>query len=482
VENLRVPPHSIEAEQSVLGGLLLDNAALDRIGDMLVERDFYTEQHRTIYRHIAHLIGQGKPADVTTVAELVARSDDKERVGGLAYLGALAMSTPSAHNIRRYAELVHEHSIARHLLAAVNEIGDAIFNPQGKDLGTLLDEAETKVFRVAELGARVRTPMRSADELLAQVTERIDFLYHRTQPGAIIGVPTGFIDLDEKTLGLQEGDLIIVAARPSMGKTALALNIGEHVAVRERKPVAVFSMEMSGTQVMARVLGSVARLEQTKLRTGRLADEDWTDLTDGLSKLSGVPFYVDESPALNPLELRARARRVARRCNGLGLVVVDYLQLMEMGGRGNRGAREENRATEVAAISRSLKALAKELCCPVLAASQLNRACELRTDKRPVLSDLRDSGALEQDADLVLSLYRDEVYNPSSADRGYAELTILKARNGPTGRVTLVFDAPRTRFENAAEPLPSFIAPATPRHRSVADLVDVKRMAAGDRP
>jgi replicative DNA helicase len=445
--NLRVPPHSIEAEQSVLGGLLLDNAAWDRIGDVLSVEDFYRDDHRRIYRHIARLIEQAKPADVVTVAESVEASEDKDKAGGLAYLGSLAQNTPSAHNIRRYAEIVHERAVMRRLAAIGAEITDSALNPLGKDVGQLLDEAESRVFQIAEAGVRGRVGFRDIHQLLSQVMERVDFLYSREHPSDITGVATGFKDLDEKTSGFQEGDLIIVAGRPSMGKTALALNIGEHVAVAEKRPVAIFSMEMSGTQIAARMLGSMTRIDQHKLRTGRLTDEDWSKLADGLGKLHDAPIHIDETGALNPLELRSRARRLARQYGKLGMVIVDYLQLMVTDGR-----REENRATELSEISRSLKALAKELAVPVVALSQLNRSVDQRPDKRPIMSDLRESGALEQDADLILFIYRDEVYNRDTADKGRAELIIGKQRNGPIGTVDVTFLGQYTRFESYATP------------------------------
>ncbi len=443
--SLKVPPHSIEAEQSVLGGLLLDNAAWDRIGDVLAVDDFYRDDHRRIYRHIAKLIEQGKPADVVTVAESIESSEDKDKAGGLAYLGTLAQNTPSAHNIRRYAEIVHERAVMRRLAAVGAEIADTALNPLGKDVKQLLDEAESRVFQIAEAGVRGRVGFRDIHQLLSQVMERVDFLYSREHPSDITGVSTGFKDLDEKTSGFQEGDLIIVAGRPSMGKTALALNIGEHVAIAEKRPVAIFSMEMSGTQIAARMLGSLTRIDQHKLRTGRLTDEDWSKLADGLGKLHDAPIHVDETGALNPLELRSRARRLARQYKGLGMVIVDYLQLMVTDGR-----REENRATELSEISRSLKALAKELGVPVVALSQLNRAVDQRPDKRPIMSDLRESGALEQDADLILFIYREEVYNRDTAEKGRAELIIGKQRNGPIGTVDLTFLGQYTRFESYA--------------------------------
>ena len=441
---LRVPPHSIEAEQSVLGGLLLDNAAWDRVGDVVAVDDFYRDDHRRIFRHIARLIEQNRPADVVTVSESIESSEDKDKTGGITYLGQLAQNTPSAHNIRRYAELVRERAVMRKLVTVGNEIADSALNPSGKEVGQLLDEAESRVFEIAEVGNRGREGFKDIHQLLSQVMERVDMLYHRENPSDITGIPTGFNDLDQMTSGLQEGELVVVAGRPSMGKTALALNMGEHVAVENRLPVAVFSMEMAGTQLAARMLGSIGRLDQHKLRTGRLSDEDWNKLTNAVGKLHDAPIHIDESAALNALELRARARRLHRQYGKLGLIIVDYLQLMSASTQG------ENRATEISEISRSLKALAKELHVPVVALSQLNRSLEQRPNKRPVMSDLRESGAIEQDADLILFIYRDEVYNPDSPDKGKAEIIIGKQRNGPIGVVSLTFLGQYTRFENYA--------------------------------
>jgi len=443
---LRVPPHSIEAEQSVLGGLLLDNQAWERIADIVAESNFYRDDHRRIFRHIGKLMERNRPADMVTVFESIEQSEDKDKTGGLAYLGALAQNTPSAHNIRRYAEIVRERAIQRRLIEVGTGIADTALNPMGKDVGQLLDEAESRVFEIAEAGARGQQGLVEIQPILAQVMERIDTLYHRDNPSDITGIATGFNDLDQQTSGLQQGDLIIVAGRPSMGKTAFALNMAEHVAVNDRLPVAVFSMEMAGSQLAMRMLGSIGRLDQMKLRTGRLSDEDWSNLTDAVGKLHDAPIHIDETPALNCLELRARARRMHRQYDGLGLVVVDYLQLMSSTSYG------ENRATEISEISRSLKALAKELHVPVVALSQLNRGLEQRPNKRPVMSDLRESGAIEQDADVILFIYRDEVYNPESADKGKAEIIIGKQRNGPIGTLNLTFIGKYTRFENYADP------------------------------
>ncbi|AMR78913.1 MULTISPECIES: replicative DNA helicase [Cupriavidus] len=442
LDNLKVPPHSIEAEQSVLGGLLLDNAAWDRIADFLSEADFYRFDHRMIFQSIARLISATKPADVITVYEMLQVAGKAEEVGGLAYLNSLAQNTPSAANIRRYAEIVRERSVLRKLVTVADDIASAAFAPKGREVRELLDEAESKVFAIAEEGSRGQKGFQEIQPLLTQVVERIDELYHRDSTTDVTGVPTGFIDLDKMTSGMQPGDLIIVAGRPSMGKTAFSLNIGEHVAVEQGLPVAVFSMEMAGTQLAMRMLGSVGRLDQHRLRTGRLLDEDWPRLTHAIQRMNDTQLFIDETPALNPMELRARSRRLARQCGQLGLIIIDYLQLMSGSGGG------ENRATEISEISRSLKGLAKELNCPVIALSQLNRSLEQRPNKRPVMSDLRESGAIEQDADVILFIYRDEVYNADSQDKGTAEIIIGKQRNGPIGTVRLTFLGQFTKFDN----------------------------------
>jgi len=444
--NLRVPPHSIDAEQSVLGGLLIDNGAFDKIGDVVTDGDFYRDDHRRIFRHVSRLIERGKPADVVTVDEAIKVSEDKDKTGGITYLAALAGNTPSAHNVRRYAEIVRECAVLRKLIEVSTEIADSALNRMGKEVGQLLDEAESKIFQIAEAGARTRQGFMEIQPLLTQVMERIDLLYHKDNPSDITGIPTGYRDLDRETSGLQPGDLIIIAGRPSMGKTALALNMAEHAAVENKLPVAIFSMEMSGSQLAMRMLGSIGRLDQHKLRTGRLSDDDWNRLTNAVGKLHDAPILVDESGALNALELRARARRLHRQYGHLGLIVVDYLQLMQATSQG------ENRATEISEISRSLKSLAKELKVPVVALSQLSRAVEQRTGpKRPIMSDLRESGAIEQDADLILAIYREEVYTPDTPEKGMAEIIILKQRNGPIGTVKLTFLGEYTRFENYAQ-------------------------------
>jgi len=445
---LRLPPHSVEAEQSLLGALLLDNQAFDKVADLVTGEDFYRDDHRRIWKHIARLVEATRPADVVTVLESIEASEDKDKTGGAAYLAALAQNTPSALNIRRYAELVRERSVQRRLAQVATEIAENALSPTGKEVGQLLDEAESKIFQIAESGARKDTGLLAISPVLAKVFERIDHLHSQDNPSDITGVPTGFVDLDRMTAGLQPGDLVIVAGRPSMGKTAFALNIAEHVALHPtvKMPVAIFSMEMSASQLAMRMLSSMAKLDQTKLRTGRLNDEEWGKLTDEIGRLNEAKIHVDETAALNSLELRARARRMKREYGKLGLVVVDYLQLMSASSHG------ENRATEISEISRSLKALAKELDVPVIALSQLSRAVEQRNDRRPLMSDLRESGAIEQDADVILFIYREEVYAPDKEEaKGRAEVIIGKQRNGPIGTVHLTFLGRNTRFANSTE-------------------------------
>lgn len=445
IGSLSLPPHSMEAEQSVLGGLMLENPAWDRIADVVSGEDFYRHEHRLIFRSIAKLINESCPADVITVQEDLQRNEELEAAGGFEYLISLAQNTPSAANIRRYAEIVRERSIMRQLAEVGTEIARSAYNPQGRDTGQLLDEAENKVFQIAESTTKSKQGFLEMPALLKEVVERIDMLYSRDNPDEVTGVSTGFIDLDKKTSGLQQGDLIIVAGRPSMGKTAFSINIAEHVAIEGKLPVAVFSMEMGGAQLVMRMLGSVGRLDQSILKTGRLADEHWGRLNEAVVKLSDAPMYIDETPGLTALELRARARRLARQFNGkLGLIVIDYLQLMSGSGR------SDNRASELGEISRSLKALAKELQVPIIALSQLSRTVESRTDKRPMMSDLRESGAIEQDADLIMFMYRDEYYNQESKMKGLAECIIGKHRNGPVGKVFLTWMGQFTKFDNAA--------------------------------
>ncbi|MFA5171139.1 MAG: replicative DNA helicase [Sulfuriferula sp.] len=441
---IKLPPHSVEAEQSILGGLLLENNAWDKIADVVSRQDFYRHDHKLIYQAVTKLLEQGKPADVVTIGEHLENLGELGNVGGLSYLVALAQNTPSAANIRRYAEIVRDRSIMRKLVEVGTDIAESAYSPAGRSANDLLDQAESKVFDIAEAGARSQQGFLEMKPLLTQVVERIDELFSRDNQSDVTGIPTGFADLDAKTAGLQGGDLIIVAGRPSMGKTAFSINMGENIAIDSGLPVAIFSMEMGGAQLVMRMLGSIGRLDQHKLRTGKLQDDDWQKLTYAVGKLNDAPIFIDETPALNSLELRARARRLHRQCGKLGLIIIDYIQLMSSVSSG------ENRATEVSEISRSLKGLAKELNCPIVALSQLNRSLEQRPNKRPVMSDLRESGAIEQDADVILFIYRDEVYNPDSPDKGSAEIIIGKQRNGPIGTVRLTFLGEHTRFENYA--------------------------------
>lgn len=444
IAQLRVPPHSMEAESSVLGGLLLDNGAWDRVGDVLGETDFYRYEHKLIYAALSRLVAENKPADVITVHEHLQRLGQAADVGGLGYLNALAQYVPSASNIRRYAEIVRERSILRQLVSASDEIATNAFATKGRAVAEILDEAEGKIFQIGEQSARMKQGFQSMESLVVQLLDQVQEM--ADNPNDVTGVPTGFYDLDRMTAGLQAGDLVVLAARPSMGKTALAINIAEHVALNEGLPVAVFSMEMGAAQLAVRIVGSIGRVDQTHLRTGKLSDEEWPRLTEAIERLRGVSLHIDETPGLTPSELRAGARRLARQCGKLGLIVVDYLQLMS----GNTSG-DENRATELGEISRGLKALAKELKCPVLALSQLNRSVEQRTDKRPLMSDLRESGAIEQDADIIMFIYRDDYYNKDSAEQGVAEIIIGKQRNGPTGTIKLAFIKPLTRFESLAQ-------------------------------
>jgi replicative DNA helicase len=445
---LKLPPHSIEAEQSVIGGLLLENEALDKIADILKPTDFYQHDHKLIYGHIVKLLENNKPADIVTVAESLEASAELTGVGGIAYLGSLAQNTPTAANIRRYAEVVREYAVMRQLVEAGSSIADSAYNRNGRNAEELLDQAESKIFQIAESNKRSTEGFQGMNVLLPQVAERIDELFSRDNQSDVTGIPTGFADLDSMTSGLHGGDLIIVAGRPSMGKTAFSINIAENIALDTGLPVAVFSMEMGATQLATRMIGSVGRLDQHRMRTGKLEDEDWEKLTTALGKLNEAPIYIDEGSALTAFDVRARARRLHRQTGKLGLIVIDYLQLMS----GSSNKQSENRATEISEISRSLKGLAKELDVPVIALSQLNRSVETRPDKRPMMSDLRESGAIEQDADLILFIYRDEVYNPDSTDKGTAEIIIGKQRNGPIGRVRLTFIGQNTRFENFANP------------------------------
>ncbi len=441
VEDLKVPPHSLEAEQSVIGGLMLDNRAWDEVADIINENDFYRHDHALILRAIDALSEDGQPYDVVTVSEWLGARNELDSIGGLAYLSILANDTPTAVNVKAYANIVREYSVLRSLIQVGNEISASAFNTDGKPSKELLDEAERKVFQIAEQGAGNREGFEAINELLTRAVKRVDDMYRSGE--AITGIATGFNNFDEKTSGLQKSDLIIVAGRPSMGKTSFAMNLAETAALNGELSVAVFSMEMPGEQLALRMMSSLGRINSHKLRTGKLDDQDWPRLSSSVNMLSRAKLFIDDTASLTPTDLRARTRRLKRE-HGLDLVIIDYLQLMQVSGS------TENRATEISEISRSLKALAKELNVPIVALSQLNRSVEQRPDKRPVMSDLRESGSIEQDADVILFIYRDEVYNAESADKGIAELLIRKQRNGPIGTVRLAFLGEYTRFENLA--------------------------------
>ena len=438
-----VPPHSVEAEQAVLGGLMIDPVAWDNVADVITQADFYRPDHQLIFAAIGALAGEGKPCDVVTVSQQLERTGKLEPAGGLAYLSSVARDTPTAANARAYADIVRERSLLRQLIRAGTDIASAVFNNDGETARELVDRAEQRVFDIAEGGFRKRDGAVPVRQLLPGVIDQIDDWHNN--PDKLRGLPTGFTDFDKLTGGLRPGDLMIVAGRPSMGKTTLAVNMAEYAAVNPgtRASVAIFSMEMPSEQVITRMLSSIGGVPLNSLRSGRISDDDWVRITGATSQLSEAKIFVDETPALNPTELRARARRVKRE-HDLHLIVVDYLQLMYVPGT------RENRATEIAEISRGLKALAKELQVPVIALSQLNRAVEQREHKRPVMSDLRESGSLEQDADLILLIYREEVYDRNTTKKGVAEIDLVKHRNGEIGTFLLTFQGQFTRFANYA--------------------------------
>ena len=446
IENLKLPPHSIEAEQSLLGGLLIDNSALDQVGDTISSKDFYRQDHRLIFIHINDLINSDNPADVVTVAESLEKNSELASIGGISYLGSLAENMPSVANIRGYAKIIRDNSILRNLITVGSEIVEGAFLPKGKDAQQLLDEMEAKLFSIAEAQSN-RLGYKDFQKVIADVVRNLE---ERGQnPETVTGLSTGFVDLDNLTTGLHGGELVIIAGRPSMGKTALAMNIAESCAVDQNKAVAIFSMEMGSEQIVTRLLGSVAKVDQQKMRTGKMDDDDWAKIANGLGRLNEAPLFIDEGSALNSYELRARARRLDRSIEGgLGLIVVDYIQLMSPLG----GPQGENRATEISEISRSLKSLAKELNIPVVALSQLNRNVDSRPDKIPQMSDLRESGAIEQDADVIMFIYRQVVYSKDPADEGIAEIIVAKQRNGPIADIKLTFVGEHTRFENYANP------------------------------
>ncbi len=442
IEQLRVPPQSVEAEQAVLGGLMLAPDAFDRIADQLTDGDFYRRDHQLIYRAIRELAEKNKPFDAVTLGEWFESQGLSEQVAGGAYLIELASTTPSAANIVAYAEIVRDKAVLRQLIEVGTSIVNDGFQPEGRDSSEILASAEQQVFAIAEAGARGRSDFVPVNKAMQ---EAFDVLQTRYQNGGgITGLPTGYTEFDEMTAGLQPTDLLILAARPSMGKTTLALNMAEYAAMKTKKAVAVFSMEMSASQLALRLISSVGRVNATRLRTGQLEDEDWSRVSSAIRLIKETRIFIDDTPALSPEVLRAKARRLKRE-HDLGLIVIDYLQLMAVPGN------QENRATEISEISRGLKALAKELNVPVIALSQLNRSLETRTDKRPVMADLRESGAIEQDADVIVFIYRDEYYNKdASPDKGLAEIIIGKQRNGPTGSLKLKFFGEYTRFDNLA--------------------------------
>lgn len=442
VDPLRRPPHSAEAEQSIIGGLMLDNQVWDKISSKLCETDFYRTEHRILFRAITELAKKDQPFDVVTLLDTLKSTDDLDDAGGETYLFELANNTPSVANVSAYADIVREKSVQRQLVGIAGEIADAAYNPGGREVAELLDFAETKVFAIAEQTGGEGGP-ESIKSILVKAVEKIDTLYHNGD--AITGLATGLTDLDELTSGLQPSDLVIVAGRPSMGKTTLVMNMAEHAAIKSGKPVLVFSMEMPSDSLAMRMMSSLGRIDQHRIRTGKLDDEDWPRVTSAVHMLSEAPLFIDDTPALSPAEMRARSRRLAKEHGQIGLIVVDYLQLMQV-----PGFKGDNRTAEISEISRSLKSLAKELEVPVIALSQLNRSLEQRHDKRPVMSDLRESGAIEQDADLICFIYRDEVYNEDSPDKGVAEIIIAKQRNGPIGKVRVAFLGKYTRFEDLA--------------------------------
>ena len=448
-----MPPQRIEYEQSILGGVLLDNSSWDQISGRIVEEDFYRLDHRLIFRAIAALAEEEKPYDVITLTQWLENCNELENAGGHAYLGVLAKNIPSAANICHYADSVREHSILRSLISASNRISESAYNTEGRNVEEILDRAEQAVFQLAEQGARNQQGYETMDTLLTRAVERIDML-RQSDSGEVTGIATGFIDFDRKTTGLQDSDLIILAGRPAMGKTSFAMNIAEHAAVRQKKSVAVFSMEMSGEQLATRMIASLGRINSQKIRTGLLEENDWQYLVKAIEQLSECKIYIDDTGGLTPTELRSRVRRIARK-QGLDLIVIDYLQLMQGSGK----SASENRATEVSEISRSLKAMAKEMHVPVIALSQLNRSLENRPNKRPIMSDLRESGSLEQDADIVIFIYRDEYYNEDSPDRGVAEVIIGKQRHGAIGTVKVAFQGEYTRFDNL---VPAYMAASDP--------------------
>lgn len=443
VSALKVPPHSVDAEQAVLGGLMRDNTEWDNISDILIAEDFYRSEHQLIFKVMLIQSEANSPIDVVTLVESLNSLNELELAGGFDYLAELSGNAPGTANIRAYSDIIRERSILRQLIGVANGISDTGYNTGGRKAAEILDEAEQKVFNIADERPQDQGPVK-VTELLSKAVDRIDELAELD--GSLTGLTTGFADLDEMTSGWQKSDLVIVAGRPSMGKTAFAMNLVENAIMKTDLPVLVFSLEMPAQSLIFRMLSSLGRINQTKLRTGNLSDEDWPGLNSAVAKLKDKALLIDDSSGLSPMEMRARARRVMREYGGLGMVVVDYLQLMQIKGSG------DNRVQEISEISRSLKLIAREFECPVIALSQLNRSLEQRPNKRPVMSDLRESGAIEQDADIISFIYRDEVYNEDSPDKGTAEVILAKQRNGPIGTVRLAFQGEYTRFENYIQP------------------------------
>ncbi|MGE4658975.1 MAG: replicative DNA helicase [Gammaproteobacteria bacterium] len=438
-EGLRLPPHSVEAEQSLLGGLMLDGRAWDQVADVVVTEDFYRADHRAIFSAVADLVADDEPPDAVTVGEHLQRQAQLEPAGGNDYLGRLVRDTPSAANIRAYAKIVRECAMLRQLIEIGGDIAASAYDIEGRTAEELVDLAEQRVFDIADRGDRGASGFIALKRILPPTMDRLHTL--SLNEGEVTGIPTGFSELDKMTAGLQRGDLIIIGARTSMGKTSLAMNMAENAAIGHKIPTAIFSMEMSAEQVCFRMIGSMGRVNQSNLRTGKLSEEDWTRIDSAVSVMSDAPIFIDDTGALSPGDVRARARRLKREHN-LGMLIVDYLQLMQVSGT------VENRTTEISEISRSLKALAKELDIPVVALSQLNRNVDQRADKKPILSDLRDSGSIEQDADLIVFIYREEVYDPQTSRKGVADIMVSKQRNGPTGEFNLTFLGQFTKFEN----------------------------------
>ncbi len=442
LENIKRPPHSIEAEQAVLGGLMIDDMAWERMSDGLVSDDFYRKDHRVIFRAIAKLANNSKPLDVITLHEELERDGVADEVGGLAYLAELAQNTPTAANIKYYAEIVRDKALARELVATANGIVESVLEPEGATTDELLDRAESRIFKIAEKRETKDSGPRSIEAILKPTLEQIQ-TFCETK-GGITGTSTGFYDLDRMTTGLQPADLVIVAGRPSMGKTTFSMNIAEHVALTAEKPVVVFSLEMPSESLLLRSLSSLGRIDQGRIRRGELDDSDWANLTSAMHLMQNQSkMYIDDTSGISPTEMRSRARRVAREHGGVSLILVDYLQLMQV-----KDGNVESRTNEISEISRSLKGIAKELNCPVIALSQLNRSLENRSDRRPINSDLRESGAIEQDADIIMFVYRDEVYNPNTEEKGIAEIIIGKQRNGPIGTVKVAFHGKWSKFDN----------------------------------